>query len=231
MSLRDAQARTIYLKDYQPPAFLIDQTRLRVELGDDETLVHAELSLRRNPAAAGTDPLVLHGEGLGLRALAIDGRELAANEYRHVDGMLHIVGAGSALKLSSTVAIRPQDNSSLEGLYRSRTMYCTQCEAEGFRKITFYLDRPDVMAEFTTTIVADKSQYPVLLANGNPIERGELPDNRHWVTWHDPFKKPAYLFAMVAGDLDCVDDSFVTSSGREVALKIYVEAKDVDKCA
>jgi len=231
MSLRDAQARTIYLKDYQPPAFLIDQTRLRVELGDAETLVHAELSLRRNPAATGAEPLVLHGEGLDLRALAIDGRELVTNEYRYADGLLRIKGAGAALVLSSTVALRPQDNSSLEGLYRSRTMYCTQCEAEGFRKITFYLDRPDVMAEFFTTIVADRDRHPVLLSNGNLIARGELPDNRHWVTWHDPFRKPAYLFAMVAGDLDCVDDRFVTMSGREVALKIYVEPKDVDKCA
>ncbi len=231
MSLRDAEPKIIRLQDYQPPAFLIDQTRLRIELGDAETLVHAELSLRRNPAVAGAGPLVLHGEGLDLRALAVDGRALAASEYRYADGLLQIPGAAGALQLSSTVAIRPQDNSSLEGLYRSRTLYCTQCEAEGFRKITFYLDRPDVMAEFFTTIVADKLRYPILLGNGNPIERGELPDNRHWVTWHDPFKKPAYLFAMVAGDLECVDDSFTTMSGREVALKIYVEAKDLDKCA
>ena len=232
MALRDAQAKTIYLKDYQPPEFLIDQSDLIIQLYEDLSYVKATLKIRANPneLAAKTNLLVLQGEGLELIDLTVDGRVLTTDQYTCANGELSIPNVPDSFELCSTVAIKPQENTSLEGLYKSRTMYCTQCEAEGFRKITYYLDRPDVMSEFNTTIEADKSRYPVLLSNGNRLAQGELPDNRHWVRWHDPFKKPAYLFAMVAGDLACIEDSFTTMSGRQVDIKIYVEDKDVDKC-
>ena len=135
-----------------------------------------------------------------------------------------------SVKLETRVKIHPEDNTSLEGLYRSRTIYCTQCEAEGFRKITFFHDRPDVLATFTVTLEADAATCPVLLSNGNLVSEEPLPEGRHRAIWHDPWPKPCYLFAMVAGDLECYEDSFVTASGRAVALKIYVEAKDINYC-
>jgi aminopeptidase N len=228
---RDAQARVTRLRDYRAPDFLIDRTDLHFDLRPGRTEVRATLSLRANPVHARPAPeLRLHGEGLELLELALDGRPLAAAEYRLEDGELVIPGVPAAFRLSSRVAIRPEDNTALEGLYRSRTIYCTQCEAEGFRKITWYLDRPDVLSEFTTTIEADAAQYPVLLSNGNPVARGDAGGGRHWVKWHDPFPKPAYLFALVAGDLACLEDTFTTASGRRVALRIYVEPKDLDKC-
>ncbi len=231
MTEASSQPTTIYLQDYRPPQFLITTTVLRFELDETQTRVDARLTIRRNPAAKKADSnIVLHGAQLRLQALAIDDRILVADEY-NVDGeTLTIYGVPDNFELTSTVTINPRDNTSLEGLYQSRGMYCTQCEAEGFRKITYYLDRPDVMSEFTTTIFADKNRYPVLLANGNPQASGDLPDGRHWVTWHDPFKKPAYLFALVAGNLECVEDSFTTFSGRKVSLRMFVEAKDLDKC-
>ena len=233
MSLRDSQPKTIRLEDYKPPLYLIDKTALRFELGDEETLVKAALQFRRNPnaeASAAENTLRLHGQELDFRSLAIDGQALSADQYQLGAEELVIHQVPEQFLLESVVAIKPQDNTSLEGLYKSQTMYCTQCEAEGFRKITWYLDRPDVMSEFTTTVEADKSQYPLLLSNGNPVDSGDTPDGRHWVTWHDPFKKPAYLFALVAGSLSCIEDSFTTMSGRDIALRIYVEEKDLDKC-
>ena len=233
MSLRDSQPKTIRLEDYKPPLYLIDKTELRFELGEDETLVKAALQFRRNPNAESSvadNTLRLHGQELDFRALAIDGQAVSAEQYQLSPEELVISNVPEQFLLESVVAIKPQENTSLEGLYKSRTMYCTQCEAEGFRKITWYLDRPDVMSEFTTTVEADKSLYPLLLSNGNPVDSGETSDGRHWVTWHDPFKKPAYLFALVAGTLSCIEDSFTTLSGREIALRIYVEEKDLDKC-
>lgn len=233
MSLRDSQPKTIRLEDYKPPLYLIDKTELRFELGEDETLVKAALQFRRNPNAessAADNTLRLHGQELDFRSLAIDGQVVSAEQYQLSAEELVISNVPEQFLLESVVAIKPQENTSLEGLYKSRTMYCTQCEAEGFRKITWYLDRPDVMSEFTTTVEADKSLYPLLLSNGNPVDSGDTPDGRHWVTWHDPFKKPAYLFALVAGSLSCIEDSFTTMSGREIALRIYVEEKDLDKC-
>ena len=231
MAMRDAQARVTRLRDYRAPDFLIDRTELHFDLRPGRTEVRATLSLRANPAQVRpATELRLHGEGLELLDLALDGRVLGAAEYTHADGELVIPGVPAAFELRSTVAIHPEANTALEGLYRSRGLYCTQCEAEGFRKITFYLDRPDVLSEFTTTIEADRGTCPLLLANGNPIAQGDAADGRHWVTWHDPFPKPAYLFALVAGDLACIEDSFVTASGRTVALRIHVEPKDLDKC-
>jgi aminopeptidase N len=173
----------------------------------------------------------LHGsKELDLQSVSVDGQPLEEGAYSCDRESLTIPGLDGRAVITTEVLIKPQDNTTMMGLYRSRTMYCTQCEAEGFRDITYYLDRPDVMSEFTTKVIADKAQYPVLLSNGNPIERGELDGGRHFVTWHDPFKKPAYLFALVAGTLSCVEDSFTTMSGRQVALQIFVEEKDLDKC-
>jgi aminopeptidase N len=170
MAMRDAQARVTRLRDYRAPDFLIDRTDLHFDLRPGETLVRATLALRANPEhPVCARELRLHGEGLQLRELALDGRALAPAEYSYTDGELVIPGVPAAFELSSTVAIHPEANTSLEGLYQSRGLYCTQCEAEGFRKITFYLDRPDVLSEFTTTIEADQGAFPVLLSNGNPV--------------------------------------------------------------
>ena len=231
MAMRDAQARVTRLRDYRAPDFLIDRTELYFDLRPGRTEVRATLSLRANPAqAAPNTELRLHGEGLELLELVLDGRTLGSGDYRLEDGELVIPAVPERFELYSRVAIRPEENTALEGLYRSRTLYCTQCEAEGFRKITYYLDRPDVLSEFTTTIEADAAEYPTLLSNGNPVAEGSAGPGRHWVRWHDPFPKPAYLFALVAGDLACLEDGFTTCSGRRVALRIYVEPKDLDKC-
>jgi aminopeptidase N len=227
---KEQAPKTIYLKDYQVPPYLIKTTDLRFEIYDGETIVSAMLHFYRNPAAASpATNLVLHGTELELVSIALDGEVLTSNDYQFGEESLTIFNTPDEFKLLTITKIKPETNTSLEGLYRSRTMYCTQCEAEGFRKITYYLDRPDVMSEFTTTVVADK-KYPVLLSNGNLIDQGETENNRHYATWHDPFKKPAYLFALVAGDLAHIEDSFTTCSGREVTLKIFVEPKDLDKC-
>jgi len=229
---RDASPRAIHLKDYQPPAFLVDRVRLHVDLRERTTRVRADLALRRNPAApaAPGGALRLNGEQLALQSVAVDGRALAPAEYAVDEESLTVYAVPDAFALQTEVEIVPEDNTALEGLYASGAMYCTQCEAEGFRKITYYLDRPDVMARFTTTIVADKARCPVLLSNGNPVEAGDLGAGRHFVTWEDPFPKPSYLFALVAGDLRCIEDRHVTASGREVALRFYVEPENVDKC-
>jgi len=220
----------IHLKDYRPPEFLIDQVALRFELDPDCTHVESRLSLRRNPASTrGDGCLRLHGEQLKLTQVAIDGHALTPAEYR-VDGeglTLHRVP--DRFSLETRVEIHPNLNTALEGLYQSGDLLCTQCEAEGFRRITYFLDRPDVMARYTTTLIADRTRFPVLLSNGNPIARVELPDGRHSVTWDDPFPKPSYLFALVAGDLSVIEDGFVTASGRDVTLQIFVEPHNLDK--
>ncbi len=229
--MKEATPRTIYLKDYRAPAFLIERTELRFELGEEATQVEARLQLRRNPAADTPDaPLVLDGEELELLAVRIDGRELQPYEWVQADDSLTLANVPDAFVLEIVNRIRPQENTRLEGLYKSSGNFCTQCEAEGFRRITYYLDRPDVMSVFTTTVVADAQRYPVLLSNGNPVEQGETDDGRHFVSWHDPHPKPSYLFALVAGDLACLEDSYTTASGREVSLRIYVEPHNADKC-
>ncbi len=230
MAAKEAQAKTIFLKDYQVPPFLIDKTELVFDLLDSHADVHSTLHMRRNPDCQQLSPVLnLNGQDMELLEVRIDGKVLGKDCYELNDEFLNLAELPAEFTLQISTRIKPQDNTSLEGLYRSRTMYCTQCEAEGFRKITYYLDRPDVMSEFVTTVKADKTKFPVLLSNGNPIEEGACDDGRAFATWHDPFKKPAYLFALVAGDLDRVDDTFVTASGREVSLRIFVESKDVDK--
>lgn len=230
--INSTQTRTTYLKDYQVPDYLVDSTQLTFELQPQKTLVHSRLQVHRNPAANSEKlpALFLNGVDLELLSIVVDGKELSSAEFdRFSDGV-----AISVTKHKFTVEIRntinPQNNTSLEGLYLSNNMYCTQCEAEGFRKITFYPDRPDVMSIFTTTIIAAQT-FPVLLANGNEISRSSLEDGRQSVTWHDPFAKPAYLFALVGGDLKSVKDSFVTVSGREVKLQLFTEEKNIGKCA
>lgn len=234
--MRTEQPKMIYLKDYQVPDYLIDETHLTFELFDDHTLVHAQLLMRRNPAAgsglsdARMPPLVLDGQQLELLSVALDDRELGAGDYQLSDSHLTLQPTAASFVIDSSVRIHPESNTALEGLYKSSGMFCTQCEAEGFRKITYYLDRPDVMSKFTTTLSAEQHSYPVLLSNGNPIASGTEDGGRHWATWEDPFMKPAYLFALVAGDLWCVEDSFTSMSNRDVALRIYVEPENIDKC-
>lgn len=222
----------IYLKDYRAPDFLVESIDLRFELGEEITQVHAKIQFCRNSNQGRHQrPLVLQGEALKLISLRYDNKSLAPHEYTLSPTELRIDKVGELFTLEIVTEIAPQKNTALSGLYRSGKLFCTQCEAQGFRRITYYLDRPDVMAPFTTTIVADKTRYPVMLSNGNLIEKGELKDNLHWVKWEDPFKKPSYLFALVAGDLAKISDSYVTQSGRKVALEIFVEAQNKDKCA
>ncbi|MCU1732862.1 MULTISPECIES: aminopeptidase N [unclassified Pseudomonas] len=229
--MRTEQPQVIYLKDYQAPEYLIDETHLTFELFEDHTLVHAQLVMRRNPArGAGLPPLVLDGQQLELLSVVLDDRELTAADYELSDSHLTLQPGAEQFTLDTSVRIHPESNTALEGLYKSSGMFCTQCEAEGFRKITYYLDRPDVMSVFTTTVIAEQHRYPVLLSNGNPVGSGPQEDGRHWATWEDPFKKPAYLFALVAGDLWCVEDKFTRQSGRDVTLRIYVEPENIDKC-
>jgi aminopeptidase N len=227
----DAQPKAIYLADYQVPEFLIDKTELSFVLEAESTRVSSKLSMRRNPKSASKDaPLTLHGQEMSLERVALNGQVLTNGQYQVDDESLTIANPGDQFVVETEVLINPAANTSLEGLYKSRTMFCTQCEAEGFRKITYYLDRPDVLSEFVTRIEADKSEFPVLLSNGNKIDGGDLAGGKHFAVWHDPFRKPAYLFALVGGTLSVVKDSFTTCSGREVALEIFVEEKDLDKC-
>lgn len=228
--MRTEQPKVIYLKDYQAPEYLIDETNLTFELYEDHTLVHAQLVMRRNPERGdGLPPLVLDGQQLELLSLSLDDQPLEAGQYQLDENHLTLQPTANAFTVDSTVRIHPESNTALEGLYKSGKMFCTQCEAEGFRKITYYLDRPDVMSSFTTTLSAEQHKYPVLLSNGNPVASGSEEGGRHWATWQDPFKKPAYLFALVAGDLWCVEDQFTTMSEREVTLRIYVEPENIDK--
>lgn len=229
--MRTEQPKMIYLKDYQAPEYLIDETHLTFELFDDHSLVHAQLVMRRNPArGAGLPPLVLDGQLLELLSVKLADVDLTASDYELTPDSLTVQPKSETFTLDTSVKIHPETNTALEGLYKSSGMFCTQCEAEGFRKITYYLDRPDVMSTFTTTVIASKKDFPILLSNGNPIEAGPSENGRHWITWEDPFKKPAYLFALVAGDLWCIEDTFVTMTERKVTLRIYVEQENIDKC-
>ena len=221
---------TIYLKDYKPPVYRIAAVDLHFDLADDGAVVRSRLECSLSDSGQSSPPLVLNGREFELISLAIDGRALGENEYKRDAETLTIEKVPSSFSLEVVTRLRPHENTSLEGLYCSSGNFCTQCEAQGFRKITYFADRPDVMARYTTTIVADRDKCPVLLANGNPVESGELPDNRHFAKWEDPFPKPCYLFALVAGDLACIEDEFVTCSGRTVSLRIYVQHHNRDKC-
>ena len=217
---------TYYRKDYRPSDYQIDTTELTFELFDDFVLVTSSLSIRQINAA----PLVLNGLNMELMDIAIDGEALSQTEYTISAKTLTIHSTPKQFILMTKVKIKPQDNLSLEGLYRSGEMFCTQCESHGFRKITYYLDRPDCLSTFTTTMIADGERYPIMLSNGNLLEDNVLDDGRRQVVWHDPHPKPSYLFALVAGDLACIEDSFTTRSGRQVTIQIYAFAQDIEKC-
>jgi aminopeptidase N len=221
------------LKDYAPPPYLIEEVELDVKLAPRAARVASKLRMRPNAKATGGKPLQLDGEGLALESIALDGKPLAAEDYELKDGSLtlaHVPAHPFTLEL--VTYCDPEANTALSGLYLSRGTYCTQCEPEGFRRITFFLDRPDVLAVYTVRIEAEREAAPVLLSNGNPVERGDIPGTtRHFAVWHDPFPKPSYLFALVGGNLAKVPDRFVTASGRNVDLAIYVEPGKQDRCS
>ncbi|MCS5711855.1 aminopeptidase N [Candidatus Berkiella aquae] len=231
MKHHDTKLNTTYLKDYKAPDFIIESIDLQFELDEDKTLVHSLLKMSRHTNQGKAQPLILSGESLKLISLQLDGKQLTPTQYKVSDTELEILDVPLQFVLEIVTEIHPEKNTTLSGLYRSEKMFCTQCEAEGFRRMTYYLDRPDVMSTFTTTIVADKTKYPVLLSNGNKVGQGDMDGNRHWVKWHDPFKKPSYLFALVAGNLVKISDSYTTASGRKVALEIFVDEQNKDKCA
>jgi len=229
--MRSNQPQTIYLSDYRVPAYLVDTADLRFELFEEGARVHSTLAIRRNPESDVADaPLELDGDSLVLESVALDGRILAAGEYQDTGDRLVLAQVPEQFELTVVTWIEPQNNTRLEGLYKSSGMFCTQCEAEGFRCITYFPDRPDVMARFRVRIEAERKAYPVLLSNGNPVDRGDLDNGRHFVTWEDPFPKPCYLFALVAGDLVEKRDSFRTCSGRDIDLRMYVEPRNAEKC-
>ena len=220
--------KAIYLADYQPPGYTTQQTGLHFDIRDGQTTVTATLQVARQDAAA--SQMELLGEELTLVSVELDGRALSSNEYALSDHSLTLFNLDEGHEIRIVTQICPEENTALEGLYRSSSMYCTQCEAEGFRKITYYQDRPDVLSKFKTTIVADAQRYPNLLSNGNLVHEAALPDGRREVTWEDPFPKPSYLFALVAGDLALLEDTFTTMSGRQVKLQIFSEAHNIAQC-
>lgn len=221
---------TIYRQDYTVPPFLVDHIDLVFDLGPSVTQVKAITHLRHNPESESHD-IVLYGEALELVKIVMNGKTLTKPDYTTNDGELHIADAPDDVTLVIDTLIRPDQNTSLMGLYLSNGNFFTQCEAEGFRKITWYPDRPDVMATYTVTIRADKEKYPVLLSNGNLVKTGDLPNNRHYAIWDDPFRKPSYLFALVAGNLACREETFRLADGRDVLLQVWVEKNNLDKTA
>ena len=223
--------RTIYLKDYTPPAYLVDTVDLHFELDEEVTHVRSRLHLRRNEAAqSGEVPLQLDGSHQTLLGVKLDGDILSADAYQLSDEQLIIQKVPNQFTLEIETQINPRANTALEGLYLSSGLLTTQCEAEGFRRITYFPDRPDVMARFSVTLAADKQKFPVLLANGNLVDSGDDANGRHWARWEDPSLKPSYLFAIVAGPLVYQEDTFTTMSGRKVVLRLYVEEENSSKC-
>ncbi len=231
--MRTESPPAIRLEDYRPPDWLVETVDLDFSLDPRRTRVRAKLKLKPNPARTAPAPLVLDGEDLTLCGLKLDGKALAPEHYQHTEKRLTIAQPPQQpFELEIETLVDPTANTQLSGLYLSSGTYCTQCEAEGFRRITFFPDRPDVMAVYTTRIEADKAEAPVLLSNGNPVAAGDIAGtSRHFAIWHDPFPKPSYLFALVGGDLACVEDEFVTMSGRKIKLRIYVEHGKEPRCA
>ncbi|CAI8619454.1 unnamed protein product [Vicia faba] len=226
-----AMPTEIFLKDYKKPDYYFDTVDLKFLLGEEKTIVSSKIAVF--PRTEGSaPPLVLDGLDMILVSVKINGKALKEEDY-HVDARHLIIRSPPTGKydLEIVTEIFPQKNTSLEGLYKSSGNFCTQCEAEGFRKITYYQDRPDIMAKYTVHIEGDKSLYPVLLSNGNLVEEGDLEGGKHYAIWEDPFKKPCYLFALVAGQLQSRDDIFTTRSGRRVSLRIWTPADDVPKTA
>jgi aminopeptidase N len=232
MDMRTEEARPVRLEDYRPPDWLVETVELDVSLDPAATRIHAVLTLRPSGNGAAPAPLMLDGDALNLRALKLDGAPLPPEQFVATPDRLTIAQPPQRqFRLEIETIVDPSANTQLVGLYRSGAIYCTQCEAEGFRRITYFPDRPDVMAVYTTRIEAEKADAPVLLANGNLVASGDVPDTtRHFAIWHDPFPKPSYLFALVGGRLACVEDRFRTKSGREVTLRIYVEPGKEARC-
>ena len=229
--MKNNSPKTTYLKDYTPPPFLVDKVDLEIDLGEEWSTVKASLSFRSNPAFEGNNStLVLEGQNMKLQGIHLDNIQMNSNQYSVDESHLTIKNVPKKFELETEVRIQPQNNTELEGLYKSGEIFCTQCESEGFRKITYFSDRPDVMSLFSTKITANKAKYPVILSNGNPVEEGELDDGRHWIKWEDPHLKPSYLFALVAGNLLHIEDTYKTASGRDVTLKIFVEPENIEYC-
>lgn len=224
----EEQPTTTYLADYKAPDFLVESVDLHFNLANNDTLVQSKLQIKRN--GQHTHPLVLNGENLQLIEVALDNHVLNPSQYRLENETLVIANVPDAFVLNIKNQINPETNTQLSGLFKSDALFCTQCEPQGFQRITYFIDRPDVLARFTTTIEADSALYPILLSNGNLVERGESPKGRHWVKWVDPFKKPSYLFALVAGDLDCLEGRYQTRSGRSVVIRIFCEKGQADRC-
>ncbi|MCW4113885.1 aminopeptidase N [Aurantimonas sp. MSK8Z-1] len=231
--MRTDQGQPIRLEDYQPADFLIHHVDMTVQLFDGRVEIDSVLEMERRPGRGTAALLELEGDELELASLALDGSPLSTDRYNATPDRLSVEGlpASGRFRLAIGTRLAPEDNTKLMGLYRSSGIWCTQCEAEGFRRITYFLDRPDVLATYRVRLEADRSQAPVLLSNGNPAEAGDLPDGRHFAVWDDPFPKPSYLFALVAGDLDVLSDSFRTLSGRDVALAIYTEKGQAGRAA
>ena len=230
--MKEASHKAVYLEDYTPPPYLITHVYLDFLLGEEVTVVTSRLQFIRNPGV--DDPgsvLELDGENLKLNYVELDGQRLDALQLVHADQGLRVLAVPEKFELNIQTEITPQSNTSLEGLYESGGNFCTQCEAQGFRKITYFLDRPDVMSRYTVRIQADKARYPVLLSNGNPVEQGDCDDGQHYAVWEDPFPKPCYLFALVAADLVYLEGSYHTESGKDIALRIYTEQHNLSKCA
>lgn len=219
-----------YRSDYKAYPFDIENVYLSFDLKPDATVVESELDILRKSGSAADEPLRLDGVDLELLSIAIDGQALDESQYRLIEDGLEVLAVPDSSRLSIKVKISPETNTSLEGLYLSSGKYCTQCEAEGFRKITYYPDRPDVMSKFTVRIEVDAEEFPHLLSNGNRIDYGALESGKHFAVWEDPFKKPSYLFALCAGDYDLLTDSFQTMTGREVRLEIYVDKGKLEQC-
>ena len=226
--MKEGQPKLTRLDEYAFPAYVTDETRLKFDIEDGRTRVSSELDIRK--VREDSTEIYLNGEELELVSVSVDGRRISENEYSVDDFGMTIFGLGETHTIRIVTEIVPEQNTALEGLYKSSAMYCTQCEAEGFRKITYYQDRPDVLSRFTTTVIADGERFPNLLSNGNLLKEEFLDGGRKSVTWSDPFPKPSYLFALVAGNLSVLEDVFVTKSGRSVNLKIFSEAHNIEQC-
>lgn len=229
-NIEEDKPQAKHLKDYKKPDFSISQVHLTFELHDTQTVVTSQLEIKRETTDAKA-PLILKGERLKLLSVKVDNSELSEDSYAVDDKKLTLPSVPNQFKVNIQVEINPEKNTFLDGLYKSKGIFCTQNEPEGFRKITYFLDRPDVMSVYTTKIIAEKAKYPILLSNGNKVEFGDLDEKRHYAVWKDPFKKPAYLFALVAGDLSCIEDEYVRRSGKPVKLQIFCEKGAESKCS
>ncbi|MCW8986727.1 MAG: aminopeptidase N, partial [Gammaproteobacteria bacterium] len=222
---------TIFLKDYESPVYLVKHVKLHFDLHETETIVTSQLAVNLNIENTSLEKkFVLDGQNLELLSVKVNGELLSIDDYACDSEQLVITAIPSRCEVEIQTRINPENNKALEGLYLSSEMFCTQCEAQGFRRITYFPDRPDVMSTYEVTIVADKNKYPVLLSNGNLVAKGESEKGKHWATWQDPSLKPSYLFALVAGDLFCKEDTFTTMSGRVISLQVFVEHENSHKC-